>query len=128
MHKNHQKESKQLQSPITKFKRVHVIQLINNEYFHRICCYFHCMLLPCSHILKLSQDIMATMCHLRWHKCYMFLYQCSCEVSETMSKLFDHECIGVPIRNTTFFESIDTTVQCLFLFHYIIMTVKQCKK
>jgi len=109
MHKNHLKITKKTKSPITKFKRVRVIHLINSEYLHCSCCYFQRMLLPCSHILKLSQEVMATMCHLRWHKCYMFLFQRNSEVTDTMSKIRDHECIGVPIRNTSFFESVATS-------------------
>ncbi len=49
------------------------------------------MLLTCSHILKLSQQVLVTMCRLRWHKCFMFLFQHSCEVTETMLKLRDSE-------------------------------------
>jgi hypothetical protein len=127
MHKNHLKITKQSKSHITKFKRVRVIQLINNECLHCSCCYFQRMLLPCSHILKLSQKIMATMCHLRWHKCYMFLFQCNSEVTDTMSKLRDHECIGVPIRNTSFFESAVTSRSISFpvSFYYCDMKAMQ---
>lgn len=46
----------------------------------------------------------------------MFLFQRSCEVTDTMSKLWDHECVRVPIRNTSFFESIDTTSAMPFHF------------
>jgi hypothetical protein len=46
----------------------------------------------------------------------MFLFQRNCEVTDTMSKLREHECAGVPITNTTFFESITTKSPMSFPF------------
>jgi hypothetical protein len=45
------------------------------------------------------------MCHIRWHKQYLFHYGTSTNIHDTLLKLTEIHPLGVPIQNTEWFNS-----------------------
>ena len=89
-------------TPIPRFRRVYKVTLHFNKYLCCNCHFFSRMLLPCCHILHIVGDVSSNMCHIRWHKSYMFHYERQDEVSGTLKELAKFIPIGVPVEGTTF--------------------------
>ena len=62
------------------------------------------MLLRCCHVIHVAGEVLPTMCHIRWHKSYMFHYGKNEQITSAMRELATDVPIGVPIAGTKFLQ------------------------
>ena len=65
------------------------------------------MLLPCVHVLYVLGELTPLMCHIRWHKKYMFHYGKCDTVTAALKRLAMDVPIGVPMDETVVKHSMD---------------------
>jgi len=53
-------------------------------------------------VLHIVGDVSSTMCHIRWHKNYMFHYERQDDVTATLKELARYIPIGVPVEGSKF--------------------------
>ena len=69
-----QRDAVQTDSEITQFRRVRVVEVTQDSFLQCSCGFFARMGLPCKHILRITNTVTATMCHVRWAKQYLFQF------------------------------------------------------
>jgi hypothetical protein len=69
-----QRDAVQTDSDITQFRRVRVVEVTQDSFLQCSCGFFARMGLPCKHILRITNTVTATMCHVRWAKQYLFQF------------------------------------------------------
>ena len=69
-----QRDAVQTDSKITQFRRVRVVEVTQDSFLQCSCGFFARMGLPCKHILRITNTVTATMCHVRWAKQYLFQF------------------------------------------------------
>lgn len=74
-------------SGITQFRRVRVVELIDDSFLQCSCVFFARMGLPCKHILRITNTVTATMCHIRWAKQFLFQFGNNDRVTDMLVKM-----------------------------------------
>jgi hypothetical protein len=69
-----QRDAVQTDSCITQFRRVRVVEVTQDMFLQCSCGFFARMGLPCKHILRITNTVTATMCHVRWAKQFLFQF------------------------------------------------------
>jgi hypothetical protein len=133
-----QNESLQTERCVTKFRRVRVVELINAAFLQCSCGYFARMGLPCKHILRITNTVSATMCHIRWAKQYLFQFGKNDYVTDlllTMQKVGQNNMVPLPsslnLPSSTHYPSFlyDTTkeaAETMLLLHRHVRPVPTC--
>jgi hypothetical protein len=92
--------------PIPKFQRMHNVELVGGKFLCCDCFFFNRMLLPCSHVLYVVGQLTPQLCHIRWHKSYMFHWEKSEEITMLLKHLSATVAVSVPAEGTKFFDNI----------------------
>lgn len=74
-------------SGVTQFRRVRVVEVVNVNNLQCSCVFFARMGLPCKHILRVTNTVTATMCHIRWAKQYLFQFGAHDHVTAMLVKM-----------------------------------------
>jgi hypothetical protein len=94
-----QSEAVRNDSGITQFRRVRVVEFIDDSFLQCSCGFFARMGLPCKHILRITNTVTATMCHIRWAKQFMFQFGNNDRVTDilvTMQRIGLNNMVPVP--------------------------------
>jgi hypothetical protein len=94
-----QSEAVHNDSGITQFRRVRVVELMDDSFLQCSCGFFARMGLPCKHILRITNTVTATMCHIRWAKQFMFQFGNNDRVTDilvTMQRIGLNNMLPVP--------------------------------
>ena len=86
-------------SGITQFRRVRVVEFIDDSFLQCSCVFFARMGLPCKHILRITNTVTATMCHIRWAKQFLFQFGNNDRVTDmlvTMQRIGQNNMVPVP--------------------------------
>jgi hypothetical protein len=94
-----QSEAVHNDSGITQFRRVRVVELMDDSFLQCSCVFFARMGLPCKHILRITNTVTATMCHIRWAKQFLFQFGNNARVTDilvTMQRIGQNNMVPVP--------------------------------
>ena len=94
-----QSEAVHNDSGITQFRRVRVVELMDDSFLQCSCGFFARMGLPCKHILRITNTVTATMCHIRWAKQFLFQFGNNARVTDilvTMQQIGQNNMVPVP--------------------------------
>ena len=94
-----QSEAVHNDSGITQFRRVRVVELMDDSFLQCSCGFFARMGLPCKHILRITNTVTATMCHIRWAKQFLFQFGNNARVTDilvTMQRIGQNNMVPVP--------------------------------
>ena len=110
-----QSEAVRNDSGITQFRRVRVVEFIDDSFLQCSCGFFARMGLPCKHILRITNTVTATMCHIRWAKQFMFQFGNNDRVTDILVTM---QQIGlnnmVPVPSSLQLSTADTYPSFLF--------------
>jgi hypothetical protein len=82
-----QSDAEHNDSGITQFRRIRVVELIDDSFLQCSCVFFARMGLPCKHILRITNTVIATMCHIRWAKQFLFQFGNNDRVTDMLVKM-----------------------------------------
>ena len=91
------------------------VELINTNFLQCTCGFYARMGLPCKHVLRITNVLSETMCHIRWAKQYLFQFGKTEQVTNLLLQMQQHGQNNlVPITSSVQLPKADVYPSFLF--------------